>query len=337
MSASFRHKGPASIYSRQYSIRNLKTDHKQLNHSLIKTTTDKFEMEHSKDLDSLRLSQQHQLEVLSRHARQTDIPLNPSASILNEAYLELPSKLPEQGLGIESTTKHLIETISPALNAASLSPNYYGFVTGGVTPAARVADSIIALYDQNVQVYLPEQTLVTFVENKALELLLELLLFTKEAWPNRTFTTGATSSNILGLACGREYIISEAIKRRTGSNSEPSITVGDVGFLAACRVADIDRVQILTTLPHSSLKKASSLVGLGRSSIIDVSQSDNFLAFDLQKTESRLKNSKTASIVVVSCGEVNTGWFATRSGVEVQLLRLLCDRYGAWLHVDGGK
>lgn len=295
-------------------------------------------MNHPKDLECLSFSHQHQSETLSN---QTYVPINPPSSVLNKADSELLSKLPEDGLGIEKTTDHLLKTIAPALNASSLSPNYYGFVTGGVTPAARIADNVLNLYDQNVQVHLPDQTLATAVENRALELLFDLFNFDRDTWPDRTFTTGATSSNVLGLACGREYIIDHALKRRkdrlNSSSDEFEETVGEYGLLAACRVAEIDDVQILTTLPHSSIRKASSIVGLGRSSIFDVSKKDDFLAFDLQKTESMLKRPKKATIVVVSCGEVNTGWFATRSLEELQALRSLCDLYGAWIHVDAGK
>lgn len=41
------------------------------------------------------------------------------------------------------------------------------------------------------------------------------------------------------------------------------------------------------------------------------------------------------SIVVVSAGEVNTGRFATNV-LDMPKLRSLADRYGAWVHVDGG-
>lgn len=44
-----------------------------------------------------------------------------------------------------------------------------------------------------------------------------------------------------------------------------------------------------------------------------------------------------ALMVVVSCGEVNTGLFATNRLESMQNIRLLCDRYNAWLHVDGGR
>lgn len=298
----------------------------------------------SQDIPCLIYCQQHltQTNPTSQSTCEQSLSIHPSISILKTAESSLQQSLPEEGLGIFKITNHLLEEISPALNRASLSPNYYGFVTGGVSPAARVADTIVSCYDQNVQVHLPNETIATTVEDRALLLLLDLFHLEKEAWPYRTFTTGATSSNTLGLACGREYVVNEALNRRqkeepVGGSDEIPATVGNIGLLAACRAAGVDNVQILTTMPHSSLKKAASMIGFGRYSVWDMGKSDNLLAFNFSKMEAMLGRGLTASIVVVSCGEVNTGFFATHSFKEFQALREICNHYGAWLHVDAGK
>ncbi|KAI4168502.1 MAG: hypothetical protein LQ343_006389 [Gyalolechia ehrenbergii] len=264
-----------------------------------------------------------------------DLTILPSSSCLQKASDNLAPTLPREGYGIQKTTSHILEDIAPALNRQALSPNYYGFVTGGITPTARVAEEIVSLYDQNVQVHLPATTIATTLEDRALKLLLELLEFEVKAWPDRTFTTGATASNIMGLACGREHVINQAIRKRKRQTTSNNVeTVGDVGLLAACKAADITDIQILTTMPHSSLKKASSVVGLGRSCFHQVNRSDEELEFDLELLEERLTRPHTASIVVISCAEVNTGRFATHSELEVKSLRSLCDKYGAWVHID---
>lgn len=295
-------------------------------------------MPHSNDLPCLIASQQHQIEVLTGDSQS---PINPAISVLQTSESELLKEIPNNGVGVKEATHHILGSIVPALNRSSLSPNYYGFVTGGVTPAARVAENVVALYDQNVQVHLPDETLATVVEDRSLSLLLDLLRLDREAWPARTLTTGATSSNVLGLASAREYAINQAVKRRRASSSKLSDvnvpTVGEHGLVAACKAAEVDTNQILTTLPHSSLIKASSILGLGRSSVLDVSKEEEFLTFDLQKTEAMLQRPRTLSIVVISCGEVNTGAFATRNFKDFQVLRSLCDKYDAWIHVDGGK
>lgn len=294
-------------------------------------------MESIDDIPCLISTQKTLVDFLSH---ESNAPINPNISVLKNAESSLHWTLPNYGLGVMETTNHLLEKIAPALNQASLSPNYYGFVTGGLSPAARVADSVVSFYDQNVQVHLPDQTIATTVEDRALVLLMDLLQFDSKNWPGRTFTTGATSSNVLGLACAREHVINLAVKRRRqasdGQSTETLETVGESGLNAACRAAGIDEVQILTTFPHSSLKKASSVLGFGRSSVQDVGKVQDFLAFDLEKTEAMLKRKNTSSILVISCGEVNTGFFATHSVKEVEALRSLCDEYGAWIHVDAG-
>ena len=155
-------------------------------------------------------------------------------------------------------------------------------------------------------------------------------------WPGRTFTTGATASNMIGLACGREFVLTRAYERvfpaDTGQDS-----AGELGILQLCRKVGVEQIQVLTTMPHSSLRKAASVVGLGRSSVIDVGESDKSLVFDMRKLEHELSRPKSVSIVVISCGEVNTGRFATYEHQEVVEIRRLCDQYAAWLHVDGGK
>ena len=172
-------------------------------------------MEADQDIACLQNAQSHSLQIL----QQKSIPVLPQSSRLEKARNALLQTIPERGLGIEETSNHLLQDIAPGLNASSLSANYYGFVIGGVTPAARVADNIVSTYDQNPSVHLPDQTVATNVEDKALRLLLDLLRFDQKEWTG-IFSTGATASNVLGLACGSEYVINERIKRRLGPDSE---------------------------------------------------------------------------------------------------------------------
>jgi glutamate/tyrosine decarboxylase-like PLP-dependent enzyme len=46
-----------------------------------------------------------------------------------------------------------------------------------------------------------------------------------------------------------------------------------------------------------------------------------------------LKQSRKASIIAVSCSEVNSGLFATFTH-NMTRIRELADQYGAWIHVD---
>ena len=289
-------------------------------------------MEYTEEQSSLKQVHAHTLNVIEKHS----LPVLPSLETLQEARSQLLPKLPEDGQGIRQTTEHLLQKISPALNGSSLSANYYGFVTGGITPAARVAEGLVSLYDQNPGVHLPDQTVATNVEDRALRLLMELLHFDPSAFIG-VFTTGATASNVLGLACGREYIINKRLRSHGGHDSKA--TIGSLGMLQACASAGVERINIYTSLAHSSLYKASSILGLGRSSIIDLPDPDLGIRFNLLMLEECLATApdQSLSIVAVSCAEVNTGLFATSGFQDLKELRRLCDKYGAWLHVDAGR
>lgn len=259
---------------------------------------------------------------------QQDLVL-PSLDILERARSTLLTSLPTEGIGHERAQKHLEKDIVPALNGNSKSPRYYGFVTGGSTPIATFADKLAVEEDQNVQVHLPNETVATNVEDAALRLLCDLVDLKPSDWPHRTLTTGATASNIVGLACGREHVIAEAARR----NGEEASIARD-GLLAATQNAQIHKIQILTTVPHSSLRKAASILGLGHAAVVDVSDPSMPHRFSHEALEKALAVSNTASIIAVSAAEVNTGFFATTGLSELTAIRSLVDKYGSWIHVD---
>ncbi|KAK1725404.1 pyridoxal-dependent decarboxylase [Colletotrichum acutatum] len=288
-----------------------------------------------------------------------DAPTLPSPASLAAASASLPRRPPSHGtggctgasakgegndddggtylapLGTEATLTHILTDIVPALNGQARSGRYYGFVTGGTLPAAEAADTIVSALDQNVQVHLPGQTVATEVESVALGMLADVLGLedgsgseSEEVWKGKTFTTGATASNILGLACGREYVIA-----KRGGN------VGQQGLLGACVSARVKGVRVLTSMGHSSLSKAASVVGIGRTNVVELPLSeDEPWRLDLEAVERVLREGEedgVVSIIAVSAGEVNTGRFATGGRGEMERLRGLADRFGAWIHVDG--
>ncbi|CCD44777.1 similar to pyridoxal-dependent decarboxylase [Botrytis cinerea T4] len=263
---------------------------------------------------------------------ETSNDVLPAAHAIAVATQSVATNLPTIGLGEEATAAHLLSDITPGFNGPKTSSNYYGFVTGGVFPIAEVADNIVTAFDQNVQVHLPDQSVSTIVEDKALGMLADLLNL-GDGWDGRTFTTGATGANTLGLACGREAIISRRLEKKGESRG-----VGELGLLMACNKAGITEIQILTAMAHSSTYKSASIVGLGRACVKDIGTSPSEpWKIDILLLEKELAKEKdgVASIVSLSSGEVNTGRFATDGREELQKVRELCDRYGAWLHVDG--
>jgi glutamate/tyrosine decarboxylase-like PLP-dependent enzyme len=183
-------------------------------------------------------------------------------------------------------------------------------VTGGVTPAALLADYLVSTYDQNVQVHLP-QSISTYVEQHTIQMLCELLSLDGF---DGTITTGATAGNILGIACGRESVVFKVFEENVS--------------LTGARP-----MNVLVAGGHSSVSKACSILGIGRSNCIDCTYEGHPASFSLEDLEQRISQNVEngiGSLVVATFGEVNTGTFT----FDIPALHSLCQRYKAWLHID---
>lgn len=200
----------------------------------------------------------------------------------------------------------------------SAGPNWFGLVTGGVLPGSLIGDWLITLYDQNLIQNNPSESISSILENHTLNLLLDLFNLPQDNYLGKTFTTGATSSNVLGLLCGRQWIMS----KRWGINfSEDGYILNKI-------------IKVIHVKSHFSIIKAASIIGIGKKNCLEINSSSNLLEFDLEKLESTLKiykdNNNIGAIVVIGFGEVNTGYFTN----QISYVRKLCDKYDAWLHVD---
>ena len=182
-------------------------------------------------------------------------------------------------------------------------------------------------------------TISTYVETLALRYVLDLLSIPQERYTGRTVTTGATSSNVLGLACARQAVAARAL--------HADYDIAEDGFPNI-------QIDVLCTGAHASIQKAASLVGIGRKHCVDLTRNDPewLVAFDLELLEQRLAEAQKegrGAIVCPSYGEVNTvrdilvvcsvsqlthlqGAFTP----DMPRIRELCDQYGAWMHLDAG-
>ena len=128
---------------------------------------------------------------------------------------------------------------------------------------------------------------------------MDLVSIPPSRFSGRTITTGATSSNILGLALGRQFVISHILGR--------PYSVAEDGFGGV-------EIDILTVEAHASIRKAAALVGIGRSRVLEMGYREEesgaeLMAFDLRKLELALKHAKENKRGVIVCpsyGEVNT-------------------------------
>ncbi|KAI8616887.1 pyridoxal phosphate-dependent transferase [Chytriomyces sp. MP71] len=259
--------------------------------------------------------------IRERHAAAETAEVTASGASLAaaNAFLDTHATLPEAGLGTAAVVDALLYTVGPGLVVHQSGPRYFGFVTGGTTDPALLADLLVASYDQNVQVHLPHVSVATRLEVLALDMVADLIGFdARSVFTGKTITTGATSANVLGLCVGREYVG----RRLYG----PKFSVADEG------VANV-KVAVLHASGHACVAKAAAIVGIGRKNCYDLAATPNSPNFNLENLESTLidlQSRNVGGIIVLSNGEVNSGHHTS----HIPEIRALADKYGAWLHMD---
>ncbi|KAI8807406.1 pyridoxal phosphate-dependent transferase [Cladochytrium replicatum] len=232
-----------------------------------------------------------------------------AATSVDDVVDSLKSNLPNDGEGLNATVSKMMEDIVPWLSA-STGPRYFGLVTGGVTPAAQLADHLVTIHDQNCCLSTaPTDSIATRVEHCAVGMLLQLFRLDTEVFSG-TLTTGATSSNILGMALGRQSVYA-----RLG------VDVAEDGLCGAKPVV------VFADAPHSSMMKACAVVGIGRTALRMVKLGQIAV---VEEEFRRCSEEGKPAICVLGFGEVNTGEFPRRS----REIAALCRKYNVWLHID---
>lgn len=232
--------------------------------------------------------------------RPVAVPLPPGTT---------PVTLPAEGLGAAEAMGRF-RARHAALLSGSAGPRYFGFVTGGTTPAALAGDWLASAYDQNVSSTEGSSAALVDVEASAL---LRQLFGLPDAF-HGAFVTGATMANFAGLATARQWA-GERVGRdvaETGLHGVP--------------------IRILSATPHASAIKALAMLGLGRQSCERVPVLPGGReAIDTGALAVKLaESSERPTIVLASAGTVNTGDYD-----DLETVADLCRKHDAWLHVDG--
>lgn len=223
-----------------------------------------------------------------------------------------PLGLPAQGIGASAALEELTTRYAPYFSG-SAGPRYFGFVTGGATPAALMGDWLTSTYDQN---------LADAGESSSRQLTLDALAMVRElvglpAAYVGAFVTGATASSTVALAIARQWV---GRKRNVDTANDGVHALGPV--------------VVLSGTAHSSISKALAVTGLGRRALRSVATLPEREAVDVDALERALGEVAAAgtgpAIVVANAGTVNTCDFDDL--VRIAALR---ERHDFWLHIDG--
>lgn len=218
-------------------------------------------------------------------------------------------ELKEEGIGGERALEYFQKKYAKGLTA-SAGPRYFGFVIGGTTPAALMGDWLVSSYDQNALGSIDSS--VPYVERETIGFLKSLFGLGEEY--SGSFVSGATMSNFVGLALGRQWL-----------GHKKGIDISKEGL------AGLSKIKVLSGSPHASILKALSMLGMGRDSVELVPcLGEGREAVDIEKLEEALKDLKGEPCIVVgNAGTVNTVDFD-----DLDALADLQEKYPFWLHID---
>ena len=193
-----------------------------------------------------------------------------------------------------------------AMNSGS---RFFGYVIGGVTPAALMGDWLTSLYDQNA--FGNIDCMDRQIEKEAAEGLKDLLGLPKEF--SGCFTSGATMATTAALAVAREW--AAQMDGKTANDGVYGLTPP----------------VILSGCAHASIYKGLSILGLGRNSVTKVACLTDRESVDVIALEEELKkNQDKKCIVIANMGTANSGDLDNLSQIAK-----LKKSYDFYLHVDG--
>lgn len=245
---------------------------------------------------------QHTVRIAKQHYEKQH-ELQPSHSFSKDDF----KNLPETGSGGQAVLD-LFQEKYAAFMANSAGPRYFGFVTGGSTPASVAGDWLVSVYDQVMSG--SNDSAAHFIERETLHFLKQLFLLDPTYFG--TFVTGATMSNFVSLATARQWI-----------GEQRGVNFSEDG------VMNSDAINVVSASPHSSILKSMSMLGLGRKSWVKINTLDNREAIDVAELETYLEAINEPVIVVANAGTVNTVDFD-----DLNAIGALKKKYNFWLHVD---
>jgi glutamate/tyrosine decarboxylase-like PLP-dependent enzyme len=218
--------------------------------------------------------------------------------------------LPEQGSEALEVVEALIAGAEPGV-VAMPSGRFFGWVIGGVLPAALAADWLTSVWDQNAGL-LVSSPAAAGAERVATGWLLDLLGLPPTATIG--YVTGGMMANFTCLAAARHEVF-----RRVGWNVE------DNGLAGAPRVT-----VMVGEERHDTIDMALRFLGIGQRQSTVVPADDQG-RLELGALRQALQDRPEGpAIVCLQAGNVHSGAFdPLAEAID------LAHEHGAWVHVDG--
>lgn len=219
------------------------------------------------------------------------------------------TKLPDEGLGAARAEEIFQRDYLPYV-PASTGPRYFGYVIGGVTPAALAGDWYASAIDQNA--FGHPGSFDRQIEAEAIGMIRELLGLSDEF--SGVFVSGATTSAFVAMSCARQW----AAAKSGHSASEEGLY-------------GLPRPEVASGLAHGANYKALTMAGMGRQ-VRSLPLLPGREAVDIRAVEAFLagRDQSLPLIYIANMGTASSGDLDDLNAVAA-----LKEKYGFWLHVDG--
>lgn len=256
----------------------------------------------------------------------------PDADLYDVSNMFTNYRLYETPQEIDDYYKMLYSDVLPfIINTAS--PKFIGHMTSALPDYLHDLSKLISQLNQNM-VKIETSKSLTFLEREALAVLHRCFYkFTDEFYEENIqkvnanlglITTGGTTSNIGALLSARNKILFG----NTGNDSDLHESIYSIMHKKGYK----DMVIIGSSLMHYSMKKASSILGLGINNIIYVKMRDDN-RMDTDDLELQIRRCKDDNVLVLAVVGIAG---ATETGIIDPLEKIanITQKYGVHFHVD---
>ena len=193
----------------------------------------------------------------------------------------------------------------------SAGRRFFGWVIGGVVPAALAADWLTSAWQQNAALYATSPA-AAIVEETVGEWLKDI--FRLPAHASFALVTGCQMAHVTCLAAARHALLS---KRDWDVEGKGLYGAPPIRLLSS-------------NLRHASFERAVRLLGLGHANVVDLPVDNDGRLIPRVLAAELAKAPDAPAIVLLQAGDINTGAYD-----EFETLVPIAHQYGAWVHVDG--